>query len=176
MGLLNRRTHCPLPSCDRSLLSSADFAVEGLFRKCGGAARQRELDRLLASTRPLLPTLASGRFSSHDAAVALKSGLSRLPEPLLTRRFAPLFAAAGRLTLARKDDHGKAVPFAPGDLELLHAKQAKAFRLLFLLLPDTNRQLLDYLLTFLVRVAAHPKTRMSHSSLGRSKQSLESFS
>ncbi len=172
--LERRRKRGPLARRDRSFpLSFADFAVEGLFRKCGGASRQRQLDRLLASSRPIATSLESCRFSPHDAAASLKSGLSRLPEPLLTRRFAPLFAAAGRLTLARRDDHGRPVPFAPGDLELLRAKQTKAFRLLFLLLPDTNRQLLSYLLAFLLRVAAHPKTRMSYSSLGESLAGLE---
>lgn len=66
----------------------------------------------------------------------------------------------------RTDDRGRPVAFVAGDLELLRAKQLKALRLLFLLLPDSNRRLLSALLALLTKVAADPRGRMPAAALG----------
>lgn len=132
---------------EKNSSSSTDLSAEGLFRKSGNVSRVRELESLLASGSLVPHHLASSRFSPHDVAATLKAALARLSEPLLTRRYAGLFGEAARLTQPR------GVEFAPGDLDLLRAKQLKALRLLFLLLPDTNRRLLGALLSLLAQVS-----------------------
>lgn len=60
-------------------------STEGLFRKSGSVARQREIRSTIEE---------GGEFPEnrpHDVAALLKSFLRQLPEPLMTRRFGQVF-------------------------------------------------------------------------------------
>lgn len=124
--------------------------TEGLFRKTGNIARQQELHRLLVSGVSL-DLDSQQRFSAHDCACVLKCYLASLSDPLLT---SALFSAHVQTARLCTSDTPEALrPIAA-------AKQLRALRLLLLLLPADNRQLLRDLLQLLAVVAAHSQSNL----------------
>lgn len=133
-----------------------NISQEGLFRKSGSLTRQQELKNLLNSGGDL--NLDSGSHSAHDCASVLKSFLADLPEPLLTEAHYSIHCKIAEML----QDH-----MCREQKEVVHTRQIKALRLLFLLLPPENYQLLQDLLILLHRVAAHQKQNlMSAMNLG----------
>ncbi|XP_045125929.1 rho GTPase-activating protein 19-like isoform X3 [Portunus trituberculatus] len=129
---------------------------EGLFRKNGSLSRQQELKNLLNSGADL--NLDCGMYSPHDCASVLKSFLADLPEPLLTEAHYPIHCRIAEMLQSHMSHTQKAA---------VHTRQIKALRLLFLLLPPENYQLLHDLLILLHRVASHQKQNlMSAINLG----------
>ncbi|XP_050740271.1 uncharacterized protein LOC127010358 isoform X2 [Eriocheir sinensis] len=133
-----------------------NITQEGLFRKSGSLSRQQELKTLLNAGADL--NLDSGIYSPHDCASVLKSFLADLPEPLLTEGHYPIHCRIAEMLQSHMSHDQK---------EAVHARQIKALRLLFLLLPPENYQLLHDLLILLHRVASHQKQNlMSAINLG----------
>ncbi|KAK8739156.1 hypothetical protein OTU49_003506 [Cherax quadricarinatus] len=133
-----------------------NISQEGLFRKSGSLSRQQELKALLNSGGDL--NLDYGVYSAHDCASVLKSFLADLPEPLLTEGHYSIHCKVAEMLQSHMSTDQK---------DLAHSRQIKALRLLFLLLPPENYQLLHDLLMLLHRVAAHQKENlMSAINLG----------
>uniref|UniRef100_A0A0N7ZD21 Rho-GAP domain-containing protein n=1 Tax=Scylla olivacea TaxID=85551 RepID=A0A0N7ZD21_SCYOL len=133
-----------------------NITQEGLFRKNGSLSRQQELKNLLNSGADL--NLDCGPYSPHDCASVLKSFLADLPEPLLTEAHYPIHCRIAEMLQSHMSHTQKAA---------VHTRQIKALRLLFLLLPPENYQLLHDLLILLHRVASHQKQNlMSAINLG----------
>ncbi|XP_063871986.1 uncharacterized protein LOC135106627 isoform X3 [Scylla paramamosain] len=133
-----------------------NITQEGLFRKNGSLSRQQELKNLLNSGADL--NLDCGAYSPHDCASVLKSFLADLPEPLLTEAHYPIHCRIAEMLQSHMSHTQKAA---------VHTRQIKALRLLFLLLPPENYQLLHDLLILLHRVASHQKQNlMSAINLG----------
>ncbi|XP_071523282.1 rho GTPase-activating protein 19 isoform X3 [Panulirus ornatus] len=133
-----------------------NITQEGLFRKSGSLSRQQELKALLNSGADL--NLDYGTYSAHDCASVLKSFLADLPEPLLTEGHYSIHCRIAEMIQSNLSHDEK---------EVTHARQIKALRLLFLLLPPENYQLLHDVLILLHRVAAHQKLNlMSAVNLG----------
>ncbi|XP_068224333.1 uncharacterized protein RhoGAP54D [Palaemon carinicauda] len=133
-----------------------NISQEGLFRKSGSLTRQQELKNLLNSGGDL--NLDSGSHSAHDCASVLKSFLADLPEPLLTEAHYSIHCKIAEML----QDH-----MCQEQKEVAHNRQIKALRLLFLLLPPENYQLLQDLLILLHRVTAHKEQNlMSATNLG----------
>lgn len=66
-----------------------DICQEGLFRKTGQLARQRQLRERLHAGVPVsevVTELSSSSYSAHDGANLIKTLLGELPEPLLTEK------------------------------------------------------------------------------------------
>ena len=66
-----------------------DICQEGLFRKTGQLARQRQLRERLQSgchVREVVAELSTSSYSAHDGANFIKTLLGELPEPLLTEK------------------------------------------------------------------------------------------
>ncbi|XP_045612506.1 uncharacterized protein RhoGAP54D isoform X1 [Procambarus clarkii] len=137
---------------------SRDYNItqEGLFRKSGSLSRQQELKAQLNAGGDL--NLDYGTYSAHDCASVLKSFLADLPQPLLTEGHYSIHCTIAEMLQSHMDDDKK---------EHAHARQIKALRLLFLLLPPQNYQLLHDLLILLYRVTLHQKENlMSAINLG----------
>ncbi|KAK7021964.1 Rho GTPase-activating protein 19 [Halocaridina rubra] len=133
-----------------------NITQEGLFRKSGSLSRQQELKNQLNSGGVL--NLDSGSHSAHDCASVLKSFLADLPEPLLTEGHYFIHCKIAEMMQSHMCKEQK---------EVVHTRQIKALRLLFLLLPPENYQLLQDLLILLNRVAANKKHNlMSAQNLG----------
>jgi len=139
------------------LSGEENLKTEGIFRKSGNIARQRELKVLLDTGSDLC--LGGGgphNFSAHDCANVLKSFLGELPEPLLQEKYYGAHCQVPEL-----GDQ----PIHPGDKE--KTKKRTALQLLFLLLPRESYLLLRSLLRFLSLVASHADSnRMTSSALG----------
>ncbi|XP_063596462.1 uncharacterized protein LOC134773232 isoform X2 [Penaeus indicus] len=133
-----------------------NITQEGLFRKSGSLTRQQELKNLLNSGGDL--NLDYGVYSAHDCASVLKSFLADLPEPLLTEAHYSIHCKIAEMHQSHMSQEQK---------EAAQSRQVKALRLLFLLLPSENYQLLQDLLILLNRVAAHKEQNlMSAINLG----------
>lgn len=133
-----------------------NITQEGLFRKSGSLTRQQELKNLLNSGGDL--NLDYGVYSAHDCASVLKSFLADLPEPLLTEAHYSIHCKIAEMHQSHMSQEQK---------EAAQSRQIKALRLLFLLLPSENYQLLQDLLILLNRVAAHKEQNlMSAINLG----------
>ncbi|XP_047482787.1 rho GTPase-activating protein 19-like isoform X4 [Penaeus chinensis] len=133
-----------------------NITQEGLFRKSGSLTRQQELKSLLNSGGDL--NLDYGVYSAHDCASVLKSFLADLPEPLLTEAHYSIHCKIAEMHQSHMSQEQK---------EAAQSRQVKALRLLFLLLPSENYQLLQDLLILLNRVAAHKEQNlMSAINLG----------
>ncbi|PAA84090.1 hypothetical protein BOX15_Mlig011227g2 [Macrostomum lignano] len=143
--------------------------VEGIFRKCGSAARQRRLLDAVSSDNAdgSKDVAESEAWTTHDLAGALKASLARLPEPLLTRRLLPYFQQVAQIGAPQPADCVNAVA-DDGLSAVLTARRLKALRLLVQLLPQDRRDLLGRLLALLARVAdaTDSATRMTPDSLG----------
>ncbi|XP_042218361.1 rho GTPase-activating protein 19-like [Homarus americanus] len=126
-----------------------NITQEGLFRKSGSLSRQQELKALLNAGGDL--NLDYGTYSAHDCASVLKSFLADLPEPLLTEGHYSIHCRIAEMLQPHMSRDQK---------ELTRARQIKALRLLFLLLPPENYQLLHDLLVLLHRVASHQKQNL----------------
>ncbi|XP_042868900.1 uncharacterized protein LOC122251229 isoform X4 [Penaeus japonicus] len=133
-----------------------NITQEGIFRKSGSLTRQQELKNLLNSGGDL--NLDYGVYSAHDCASVLKSFLADLPEPLLTEAHYSIHCKIAEMHQSHMSQEQK---------EVAHSRQIKALRLLFLLLPSENYQLLQDLLILLHRVAAYKEQNlMSAINLG----------
>ncbi|KAK3879078.1 hypothetical protein Pcinc_016332 [Petrolisthes cinctipes] len=138
------------------LNKDSNIVQEGLFRKSGSLSRQQELKNLLNSGGDL--NLDYGTYSAHDCASVLKSFLADLPEPLLTEGHYPIHCRIAEMGRRRGTNEQE---------ELAQGRQVKALRLVFLLLPPENYQLLHDLLVLLHRVASHQNVNlMSAINLG----------
>ncbi|BHF72873.1 Rho GTPase-activating protein 19 [Sparganum proliferum] len=106
-------------------------------------------------------------FNAHDYAATLKNVLHDMPEPILTRELLPVFSAVSSLTIGNLDDSGNRVPLSPLDYKVAVAKQLKALRILRLLLPEKNQQLLRQFLDLLSRtLQLSHLNKMSADNLG----------
>ncbi|PAA51040.1 hypothetical protein BOX15_Mlig011418g3 [Macrostomum lignano] len=138
-------------------LLSARSPVDGVFRKCGAASRQRRLRDSLAEGAGDFTDITDS-CSSHDLAGALKASLASLAEPLLTSRLLPYFQRAAAVPAA--------IDCKESTSTFSGAKMLKAFRLLVQLLPLSRRQFLARLLTEVARLGLAPVTQMSSECLG----------
>ncbi|CAL4140048.1 unnamed protein product, partial [Meganyctiphanes norvegica] len=138
------------------LRKEPNITQEGLFRKTGSLTRQQELRHLLNSGGDL--DLDSGTYSAHDCASVLKGFLGDLPQPLLTEGHYHIHCKIAEMVIPQMSNDQK---------ELAYSRQIKALRLLFLLLPPENFQLLQDLLFLLNSVNRHQKqNKMSSINLG----------
>ncbi len=158
--------------------------TEGIFRKSGNIARQRDLRNRIFTCRHLEfplkepvattataeasskkkrsstaegPQFDASAFGVHDYASVLKSVLSDMQKPLLTSQLMPIFITLASLTTGSSSK----------DLSVGQAKQLTALRFLCLILPYRNQRLLHRLLEVLTRTLQHSDTnRMTSESLG----------
>jgi len=138
------------------LSQEENLKTEGLFRKTGNIARQRELKVLLDTGSEINLADRTQNFSAHDCANVLKSFLGELPEPLLQEKYYGAHCQVPELSDAplRNGGHG-------------NTKKRAALQLLFLLLPRESYLLLQSLLRLLKLVASHADSnRMTSATLG----------
>ncbi|XP_012579050.1 PREDICTED: rho GTPase-activating protein 19 isoform X1 [Condylura cristata] len=133
-----------------------NLRVEGLFRVPGNSVRQQILRDALNNGTDI--DLESGEFHSNDVATLLKMFLGELPEPLLTHKH---FHAHLKIAdLMQFDDKGNKTNVPDKE------RQIEALRLLFLILPPPNRNLLKLLLDLLYQTAKkQDKNKMSAYNL-----------
>lgn len=160
------------------LEKSDQLKTEGIFRKTGSIARQREISRQILTTTdlvfPIVPPktpgpIAQGRetFNVHDYASTLKNFLTVMEEPLLTEKLLPVFVSVAELTMGNVDKNGKRRPLQPMDLRIAKAKQLQALRLLRLLLPNQNQTFLKRFLDLLSKTLENRNfNRMDANNLG----------
>ncbi|XP_078668703.1 rho GTPase-activating protein 19-like isoform X1 [Branchiostoma floridae x Branchiostoma belcheri] len=132
--------------------------VEGIFRIPGNSHRQQRLKDSLNSGVDI--DLELGEFTPHDVASVLKIFLGELPEPLLTTRHYPAYLQVPDMML-----FDKSVKTDKPNKE----RQIETYQLLFWLLPNVNRKLLQAVLSLLYRTAQAQKdhkNRMSAHNLG----------
>ncbi|XP_066278271.1 rho GTPase-activating protein 19-like isoform X5 [Branchiostoma lanceolatum] len=132
--------------------------VEGIFRIPGNSHRQQRLKDSLNSGVDI--DLDLGEFTPHDVASVLKIFLGELPEPLLTTRHYPAYLQVPDMML-----FDKSVKTDKPNKE----RQIETYQLLFWLLPNVNRKLLQAVLSLLYKTAQAQKdhkNRMSAHNLG----------
>ncbi|XP_035673979.1 rho GTPase-activating protein 19-like isoform X4 [Branchiostoma floridae] len=132
--------------------------VEGIFRIPGNSHRQQRLKDNLNSGVDI--DLELGEFTPHDVASVLKIFLGELPEPLLTTRHYPAYLQVPDMMLFEKS-----VKTDKPNKE----RQIETYQLLFWLLPNVNRKLLQAVLSLLYKTAQAQKdhkNRMSAHNLG----------
>ncbi len=148
--------------------------TEGIFRKSGNIARQRDLRNRILTCRHLEfplketttttveassakkirrptdeePQFDASAFRVHDYASVLKSVLSDMQKPLLTSQLMPIYTSLANITEGTSST----------DLLIVRAKQLAAVRLLCLILPYRNQRLLHRLLDLLTRTLQHSDT------------------
>uniref|UniRef100_A0A1A9X2H6 Rho-GAP domain-containing protein n=1 Tax=Glossina brevipalpis TaxID=37001 RepID=A0A1A9X2H6_9MUSC len=153
------------------LMTEKNLLQEGIFRKNGSVSRQNELRSHIQNDSPL--HLDYGDYSAHDCATVFKAYLSELSEPLLTDahypahlQIAPLCLSVNanlEKSLEAKDSlttsiNGGKPPnyFAEKQKKELHV--LNSMQLLFLLLPEENRNLLEHVIDILHAVALKQNT------------------
>jgi Rho GTPase-activating protein 19 len=121
---------------------------EGVFRKTGSVARQNELKRLLHQSEDLV----LDNYTVHDCASVLKSYLADLPEPLLTETYQPAYQQISEMC-------------SSGDWnDSLEERAIVCLQLLFHLLPEKNRTLLEEINVMLHRTAQHESSNKMNST------------
>lgn len=130
-----------------------DLKSEGIFRRTGSLERQQDLKSLLNKGQIL--DLENSAFSVHDCASVLKSFLAELPEPLLTDAHFPVYCQIAESCGIVKQP--------TQEVKLLEALQ-----LLFLLLPNENKILLQDILGLLHLTASYEEfNKMSPDNLAK---------
>lgn len=129
-----------------------DIIQEGIFRRTGAVTRQNELKSQLSKN--IVPNLNDGTFSVHDCATVLKGFLADLPEPLLTDIYHSVHCQIAEICNSSDVSVTK------------EARLLNTLQLLFLLLPEENRILLEFIIEMLHKTMLFEKSnKMSADSL-----------
>lgn len=127
-----------------------NIVQEGVFRRTGALSRQAELKNAMCLGQKV--DFSKATFTVHDCASVFKAFLAELPEPLLTDAY--------------HSAHCQLAQLVANGTEGLEGRLINSFQLLFLLLPNENRHLLERLLTLLHRTTAFvDRNKMSATSL-----------
>ncbi|GAB0087795.1 hypothetical protein DMENIID0001_021450 [Sergentomyia squamirostris] len=132
------------------LSEEENIVQEGIFRRTGALSRQADLKNMLSLGQTV--HFKDACFTVHDCASVLKGFLAEMPEPLLTDAY--------------HSSHCQLAQLMVTDAKALDARLINSLQLLFLLLPEENRHLLERLLKLLHRTTLFvDRNKMSAESL-----------